>query len=138
MDKQINRFKQREQAFFLIFQAQFRPVEDDDIAIYSENVEEVGDYAKELFAGVLDKESELDEIISQYSNGWKLSRIPKVNISILRLAVYEMKYIESVPNSVAINEAVELAKSIRVRRTHRLSTVSSALIQGVTADVCRF
>ena len=78
MDKQINRFKQREQAFFLIFQAQFRPVEDDDIAIYSENVEEVGDYAKELFAGVLDKESELDEIISQYSNGWKLSRIPKV------------------------------------------------------------
>ena len=110
MDKQINRFKQREQAFLLIFQAQFRPVEDDDIAIYSENVEEVGDYAKELFAGVLDKESELDEIISQYSNGWKLSRIPKVNISILRLAVYEMKYIESVPNSVAINEAVELAK----------------------------
>ena len=100
----------KEQAFFLIFQAQFRPVEDDDIAIYSENVEEVGDYAKELFAGVLDKESELDEIISQYSNGWKLSRIPKVNISILRLAVYEMKYIESVPNSVAINEAVELAK----------------------------
>ena len=46
MDKQINRFKQREQAFFLIFQAQFRPVEDDDIAIYSENVEEVGDYAR--------------------------------------------------------------------------------------------
>lgn len=138
MDKQINRFKQREQAFFLIFQAQFRPVEDDDIAIYSENVEEVGDYAKELFAGVLDKENELDEIISQYSNGWKLSRIPKVNISILRLAVYEMKYIESVPNSVAINEAVELAKNIRARRTHRLSMVSSALIQGVTADVCRF
>ena len=137
MDKQINRFKQREQAFFLIFQAQFRPVEDDDIAIYSENVEEVGDYAKELFAGVLDKESELDEIISQYSNGWKLSRIPKVNISILRLAVYEMKYIESVPNSVAIRRW-SLPKSIRVRRTHRLSTASSALIQGVTADVCRF
>lgn len=107
----MNRIQQREQAFFLIFQNQFKAnFGEDSVSLYSENVEEVGEYAKELYDGVTEKADELDEIISSYSNGWKLNRIPKVNLSILRLAVYEMKYVESVPDSVAINEAVELAK----------------------------
>jgi N utilization substance protein B len=107
----MNRIQQREQAFFLIFQNQFKANADvDSISLYSENVEEVGDYAKELYNGVTQHSEELDEIISSFSNGWKLNRIPKVNLSILRLAIYEIKYIESVPRSVAINEAVELAK----------------------------
>lgn len=107
----MNRIKQREQAFFLIFQSLFSDnIDDDGIALYSENVELVGDYAKELYYGVTENKDKLDEIISSFSNGWKIARIPKVNISILRLAIYEMKYVESVPNSVAINEAVELAK----------------------------
>ncbi|MFR5877038.1 MAG: transcription antitermination factor NusB [Eubacterium sp.] len=107
----MNRIQQREQAFFLIFQNQFKAnLEEDSVSLYSENVEEVGEYAKELYDGVTKSTDEIDEIISSYSNGWKLSRIPKVNLSILRLAVYEMKYVESVPDSVAINEAVELAK----------------------------
>lgn len=107
----MNRIQQREQAFFLIFQNQFKAnLGEDSVSLYSENVEEVGEYAKELYDGVTEKADELDEIISSYSNGWKLNRIPKVNLSILRLAVYEMKYVESVPDSVAINEAVELAK----------------------------
>lgn len=107
----MNRIKQREQAFFLIFQSLFSDnIDDDGIALYSENVELVGDYAKELYYGVTENKDELDEIISSFSNGWKIARIPKVNISILRLAIYEMKHVESVPSSVAINEAVELAK----------------------------
>lgn len=107
----MNRIKQREQAFFLIFQSLFSDnIDDDGIALYSENVELVGDYAKELYYGVTKNKDELDEIISSFSNGWKIARIPKVNISILRLAIYEMKHVESVPSSVAINEAVELAK----------------------------
>jgi N utilization substance protein B len=83
---------------------------EDHISLYSENVEEVGEYAKELYEGVTEHVDEIDEIISSFSNGWKLNRIPKVNLSILRLAVYEINYVESVPRSVAINEAVELAK----------------------------
>lgn len=107
----MNRIKQREQAFFLIFQSLFSDnIDDDGIALYSENVELVGDYAKELYYGVTENKDELDEIISSFSNGWKIARIPKVNISILRLAIYEMKHVDSVPSSVAINEAVELAK----------------------------
>lgn len=107
----MNRIQQREQAFFLIFQNQFSALADvDSVSNYSENVEEVGEYAEELYQGVCSHKEELDDIISSFSNGWKLNRILKVNLSILRLAVYEMKYVEDVPDSVAINEAVELAK----------------------------
>ncbi len=107
----MNRIQQREQAFFLIFQSQFKSDSDDEaIELYSENMETVGDYAKLLYNGVNSRKEELDDIISSFSSGWKINRIPKVNLSILRLAVYEMKFVEEVPDSVAINEAVELAK----------------------------
>lgn len=109
----MNRIQQREQAFFLLFQSLFKlgiEEEDNSIELYSENVEQVGEYAIDLYHGVLDKQAEIDEIITTYSKNWKLNRIPKVNLSILRLAIYEMKYVEDVPDSVAINEAVELCK----------------------------
>ena len=51
-----------------------------------------------------------DRKINTYSKGWKTNRLPKVNLAILRLAIYEIKYVDDVPASVAINEAVELAK----------------------------
>lgn len=107
----MTRVKQREQAFFLIFENQFITVDNEEaIQLYSENVEPVGDYAIKVYTGVKESGEYLESVISQFSNGWKLNRIPKVNISILKLALYEMIYVDSVPDSVAINEAVELAK----------------------------
>ncbi len=127
----MNRIKEREQAFFLIFQNQFSAISDDDgISLYSENVEEVGEYAKEVYRGVLEHKDELDEIIASFSNGWKLNRIPKVNLSILRLAVYEMKYNNDVPDSIAINEAVELAKKYSGKE-------DSAFINGILGAYSR-
>lgn len=104
----MNRTEQREQAFCLVFQSLFN--NDETLAIYEENVAAVGDFARELFDGVSSKEQELDDVINKYSKGWKANRLPKVNLAILRLAIYEIKYLDDVPNSVAINEAVELAK----------------------------
>ena len=107
----MNRYQQREQAFALIFQSLFADNEPDEIiASLNETDTEIGDYSKEVFFGVCEKKDELDSIISEYSTGWKLSRISKVNIAILRLAFYEILYVEDVPDSVAVNEAVELAK----------------------------
>lgn len=127
----MNRFQQREQAFFLLFQNQFKALADEDnISVYSENVEEVGEYAKELYQGVLDNKEEIDAVISSYSNGWKINRLPKVNLSILRLAVYEIRYVDNVPDSVAINEAVELAKKYS-------SKEDSSFINGVLGTVVR-
>lgn len=107
----MNRFKQREQAFFLIFEHQFNPLDNQEaIEIYSENVEPVGDYAIEILSGVKENEDKLEQIIVQFSNGWKLNRLPKVNLAILKLALYEMIFVDNMPDGVVINEAVELAK----------------------------
>lgn len=104
----MNKTEQREQAFCLVFQNLFN--NEETLAIYEENVAKVGKYAKKLFEGVDSKIEELDEVINAYSKGWKTNRLPKVNLAILRLAIYEIKYVDDVPASVAINEAVELAK----------------------------
>lgn len=129
----MNRIQQREQAFFLIFQSQFKlgiEEEDNSIELYSENVEQVGEYAIELYHGVLEHQKELDEIISSFSRSWKINRIPKVNISILRLAIYEMKYVDDVPDSVAINEAVELCKKYS-------SKEDSSFVNGILGSYSR-
>ena len=126
----MTRKEEREQAFTLIFESLFGNEKSDLTQLYSENVEEISDYALMLFNGVNEKEEELDSVISKYSKGWKISRISKVNVAILRLAVYELKYVDEVPQSVSINEAVELAKKYS-------SKEDSAFINGLLGSVVR-
>ena len=68
-------------------------------------------YIEEHMAKIMDKLPEIDELISEHSNGWKLDRIGKEELAILRLAIYEAKFDEEIPVGVAVNEAVELAKT---------------------------
>lgn len=108
----MNRSEMREQAFILLYEKEFfkdKPCEEIE-EVFAENISELSEYAKETFENVCERREELDEIISSYLSGWKTGRLPKVNASILRLAIYEIKYAESVPSGVAVNEAVELAK----------------------------
>lgn len=67
-------------------------------------------YAEEVQKGVLTHAGDLDELIAQNAVGWSIDRIARVDLSILRVAVYEMLYREDVPTGAAINEAVELSK----------------------------
>jgi N utilization substance protein B len=108
----MKRSEMREQAFFLTFENLFEINDDLDelIELYSENVEEVCKYAIEVSSGIKDKADEFNEIIATYSKSWKISRLPKVTIAILYVALYEIKYVDTVPENVAINEAIELAK----------------------------
>ena len=127
----MSRTEQREQAFILIFQSMFADgVDDESLALYSEVNGEIGEYANHLFSNVTEKTEELDEYISKFSNGWKIKRIPKVNVAILRLAIYEMKYENEVPVSVAINEAVELAKKYSGKE-------DASFINGILGSVSR-
>ncbi|MGN8875041.1 transcription antitermination factor NusB [Pseudoflavonifractor sp. HCP28S3_F10] len=68
------------------------------------------DYIGTLVRGVYAHCPELDEYISRYAIGWKFARIPRVAVSIMRVAMYEILYMQDIPNAAAINEAVELAK----------------------------
>ncbi len=108
----MNRSEMREQAFVLLYESEFfkdKPVLDLE-EIYSENIDVLSEYGKILFEGAVSQKNELDSIVEKYLKGWTLSRISKVNLAILRLALYEMMNCENVPESVVINEAVELAK----------------------------
>lgn len=79
-------------------------------------------------AGIASKIGELDEMIDQVAKGWKTSRMGKVELTILRQALYEMRYDPEVPEKVAINEAVELAKKFGGQD-------SPAFINGVLAKL---
>ena len=67
-------------------------------------------YAKKLLDGVQEKGDVINQLISKYAENWRLERMSSIDRNILRLAVYEMHYQDDVPVSVAINEAVEIAK----------------------------
>ena len=67
-------------------------------------------YAMKLLSGVQEKSEEINELISRYAENWRLERMSVIDRNILRLAVFELHYQDDVPTSVAINEAVEIAK----------------------------
>lgn len=108
----MTRREAREQAFMLLFEKMF--TEDDlDTIIANASVGrnlEIDPFAYDLTCGVIEKQDLLDETISPYLRNWKINRLPKVALSILRLAFYEIAFKNEIPDSVSINEAVELAK----------------------------
>lgn len=108
----LSRRSVRESAFIIIFEKSFGNYELEelfDIAKDAENVQ-LNDEVKKIVTGVFKHVDELDEIISKYSQKRSIERIPKINLSILRLAIYEAKYLENVPVNVAISEAVAIAE----------------------------
>lgn len=128
----MKRSEMREQAFFLAFENLFDSGENMDelIALYSENVCPVSKYAKQVFRGICENREQYNQIINTYSRSWKVTRLPKVSLAILYVAVYEITANDDVPDSVAINEAVELAKKYA-------STADSSFINGVLGAVVR-
>lgn len=129
----ISRYKMREQAFFLCFETLFSDTDIDELADNAGDARDefVSDFALECAKGVLEHRDQIDDIISsKLKQGWRLERISKVSLALLRLAVYEMKYIDSIPTSVSINEAVELAKKYSVQD-------DAAFVNGVLGAVAK-
>lgn len=113
----MSRHSTREQIFKLLFQIEFNEL--DEVPLLKELFfeldeqslsEEDKNYISEKFNQIMEKLSEIDDMISKKSIGWTIERMGKVEITLLRIAIYEILYDDSVPSSVAINEAVELAK----------------------------
>ena len=110
----------REKLFLMLFQHEFHDSVEyrDQIALYNETyvAEDVSEaevpneeLTERLFQ-IVEKLGTIDAELNTAISGWKLNRIGKVDITILRLAAYEMKYDDSIPAKVSVNEAVELAK----------------------------
>ena len=108
----MKRSEVREAAFLLGFEKIFSADTSDEIidAAYEVDEFEINEDAEKLFKAVAEKTEELDGIIAEYSKKRQVSRIPKVSLAILRIAIYEMIYDDKVPVNVAISEAVILAK----------------------------
>jgi len=129
----MTRHEIREEIFKGLFQANFYEGEDVDqqFDTYFEDAgpypEKDAEYIKTKSRDVVDHIDEIDKVINDTSDGWKTTRMPKVDLTIMRLAVYEIK-IEELPFGVAINEAVELAKEYG-------EDSSPAFINGVLAKV---
>lgn len=109
----MTRREAREQAFVVLFEKIFdNEASITEIVATAKEAEliKINSFAENTLNKVEEHLVEIDEIIESNSQDWSLARLPKVSLAILRLAVTEIKYIEDVPNGVAVNEAVELAK----------------------------
>ena len=112
----MGRSELREHIFRILFRIEFQSKEEmeEQLALYLDELESAKDTEKEYirtkYAAIAEKVEMIDEKINASVTGWKTSRMGKVDLTILRLAVYEIEWDEEVPQGVAINEAVELAK----------------------------
>lgn len=141
----MKRSEQREAIFKLLFMALFNEQEEmpEKMAFYLETMEDGSDeekvlipndeeaaYIKAKYQMIQEKLPEIDEVLNANSKGWKTSRMSKVDLTILRLAVFEVKYDDRIPTGVAINEAVEIAKRFG-------GDESASFINGILGKIAR-
>lgn len=112
----MSRREIREHLFRMLFRRDFHDETElnEQIDFYFESLETPREedliYLKERYNKIIEKIPDIDVILADASSGWRLNRLGKVDLTIMRLAAYEIEYDDEIPNKVAINEAVEIAK----------------------------
>lgn len=135
MGKRISRSEARTEAFKLIFELNQHMDETEflfeNLSLENPKAVSAMPYIKEVVTGVLEHYNELSGVISAHlGKGWTIERISKPSRAILMLAIYEIKYVDDVPPKVAVNEAVELAKTFDEPQ-------SASFVNGVLAGVLK-
>lgn len=122
----------REEAFILIFEKAFNDSSVEEILQLAADVRDIepDEYIRQVFCGVFANIEEIDEIISKNAVDWKIERISKTALSVLRLSIYEIKYFEDIPVSVSINEAVELCKKFATKE-------DASFVNGILSTVAK-
>ena len=132
----MSRSELREHIFSMLFRIEFNNKEEmkEQEDLYFELLGEISEEDKEYilnkYCAIVEKQDEIDTVLNALSSGWKTTRMNRVDLTIMRLATYEIKWDEDVPTSVAINEAVELAKKYS-------SDEGPAFVNGVLAKVAK-
>ena len=130
----MSRTELREHIFRMLFRVEFNNAEEmkEQEQFYFDVLEEATgkdqEYILNKYRAIDEKKEEIDKLLNEVTEGWKTSRMNRVDLTILRLATYEIKWDEDVPTGVAINEAVELAKKYS-------SDDGPAFVNGVLAKV---
>lgn len=112
----MQRKELREHIFKMLFQIEFNAPDDmpDHLKLYFDSLEDAGEkdkeYIQKKYEAVVFRVPEIDTLINESAKDWKTSRMNKADLTVLRLAVYELKWDDEIPVKVAINEAVELAR----------------------------
>lgn len=126
------RSKARKRALDVLFEADLRGT--DPAATLADWISRadppVPDYARELVEGVVAHRDRIDGLVTEYAEGWTIERLPPVDRAVLRLALFELLWCSAVPDAVAIDEAVELAKSLSTE-------ASPGFVNGLLAKVLR-
>jgi N utilization substance protein B len=126
------RSKARKRALDLIFAAEARGRTPGDFL--SEQLvagdRPTNDYTVALVQGVDENMARIDELISTYAEGWSLERMPAVDRNVLRLGVYEVLWVDDVPDAVAVSEAVNLVRDLSTDE-------SPAFVNGVLGNIVR-
>ena len=108
------RSKARKRAVDVLYEADLR--RSDPLAVLADRVADgnppVPEHAVRLVEGAVEQRARIDELIEQHASVWSLDRLPDVDRAILRMAVYELLWVDDVPDAVVIDEAVELAKAL--------------------------
>lgn len=128
----LSRSEAREQAFMLLFSRSFVQEPLEDTLADAEELFEGGvcDYARVVVMGIEAVQDEIDADIARFlKKGWSLSRISRTSLTILRLAVYEIKFLDSISDSVSVNEAVELAKKYTIDESGFVNGILGAFIR---------
>ena len=130
----MSRRKLRENIFKLLFLSDFNREDEmpEQLALFFSTIEKLDSedqqYMEAKYAQIREHLADIDTILNECASGWKTSRMSKVDLAILRLAVYEVRIDDDIPESAAINEAVELAKRFG-------GDDSSTFINGVLSTV---
>jgi N utilization substance protein B len=128
------RSKARKQALDLLYETDIRGTNlvetlvSRDVPAEGPDARPIRDYTKDLVNGVSENRRKIDELITTYAQGWDMDRLPAVDRNILRLGIYEILWAKDVPTSVAIDEALLLAKELS-------SDDSSKYIHGVLGRI---
>jgi transcription antitermination protein NusB len=124
------RSKARKRALDLIYASEMRQRSPLEALDEQAAAGPVNDYTVELVHGVDEHRERLDEVIASYAQGWSLARMPAVDRNVLRLATYEVLYVDDVPDAVAVSEALNLVRDLSTDE-------SPAFVNGVLGNIVR-
>src|ERR1700712_3014314 len=124
------RSKARKRALDVLYASEMRNRSTVDALLQQQEDGPVNDYTVTLVQGVTEHRDRLDAVIASYAEGWTLGRMPAVDRNVLRLATFEVLYVDDVPDAVAVSEALHLVRDLSTDE-------SPAFVNGVLGNIVR-